>query len=251
MVKKQEIVVQTQSRLTSSPSEMIRLAVSGGADLDKLEKLLAIQERWEATEARKEYHQAMSDFKATPPKIEKDKKVGYDGKTGGRVSYSHASLANVTDKINEALSKHGLSASWRTKQNGKIEVTCRITHSKGHSEETMLSADADTSGSKNSIQALGSTITYLERYTLLALTGLATFDMDDDGKGKNSEDVEKIGDKELHSLRDQFIALDVKEGKFISYMGIEKLEDMPLSDYPKANAALEAIRTAKKDKVAK
>lgn len=250
MVKKQEIVVQKKSDgVISSPAEMIRLAVSGGADLDKLEKLLAIQERWEAGEARKAYHQAMSDFKATPPKIEKDKKVGYDGKTGGRVSYSHASLANVTDKINEALSHHGLSASWRTKQNGKIEVTCRITHSKGHSEETMLSADADNSGSKNSIQALGSTITYLERYTLLALTGLATFDMDDDAK--SAEEVEKIGDKELHSLRDQFIALDVKEGKFISYMGIEKLEDMPLSDYSKAQAALEAKRTAKRDKVAK
>jgi len=85
-------------------------------------------------------------------------------------------------KITAELSKHGLSASWRTEQNGQIKVTCRISHSMGHYEETSLSADADTSGSKNAIQAVGSTITYLERYSLLAITGLATEDQDNDGE---------------------------------------------------------------------
>jgi hypothetical protein len=51
----------------------------------------------------------------------------------------------------------------------------------GHSERTTLSATADTSGSKNSIQAIGSTVTYLQRYTLLAAVGLAAGG-DDDGQ---------------------------------------------------------------------
>ena len=171
--KKQELVKSKGNVPVNSPAEMIKMAVTGKADLDKLEKLLAIQERWDANEAKKAYHVAMAQFKANPPKIDKDKTVSFSTTTG-KTSYDHASLANVTEKISEALSKCGLSASWKTQQNGNILVTCKITHVKGHSEETTLSAPADTSGSKNAIQAIGSTITYLERYTLLALTGLAT-----------------------------------------------------------------------------
>lgn len=149
-----------------------------GMDVGKLKELLDVQERWEAMEAKKAYVQAMSAFKANPPEIIKDKTVGYKD-----VKYKHASLHNVTTKINSELSKHGLTASWVTSQdNGSIKVTCKITHIMGHSEETCLSAPPDATGSKNAIQAIASTVTYLERYTLLALTGLATADQDDDGK---------------------------------------------------------------------
>lgn len=219
-----------------SPADLISEAVKGGADLDKLERLLGMQERWDANEAKKAYHFAMSEFKANPPKIEKDKKVGYKTTTGGNVGYSHASLANVTEKINKELSKYGLSASWKTQQNGSISVTCKITHVRGHSEETTLSALADSSGSKNSIQAIGSTITYLERYTLLALTGLATFDMDDDAK---SADVEYITEKQQHEIRDLLIGLNQAEEGFCKYLKIESIEKMPKEKYQQAKIAIE------------
>ena len=228
----------------NSPAEMIRLAVSGGADLDKLEKLLTLQERWEAGEARKAYNKAMSEFKANPPKIDKDKKVGYMSKMGGKVGYSHASLYNVVDKITAELSKHGFSASWKTQQNGKIIVTCRITHSLGHSEETSLSADADTSGAKNAIQAIGSTISYLERYTLLAATGLATYDQDNDGIVEEP----KVDENKIKILKDLLASLQVDEAKFLEYMEVEKVEDIPASQYSKAKIALEAKKKGKEAK---
>ena len=176
-VEKQKTLVKTES---SSPAEIIASAIAGGADLEKLKGLMELQERWEGNEAKKEYHKAMAAFKANPPEINKDKQVSYNTNKG-KTEYKHASLANVCNKINSELSKHGLSASWTTKQNGSIAVTCKITHIKGHSEETTLAAGADATGSKNSIQAIGSTITYLQRYTLLSLTGLATSEQDDDG----------------------------------------------------------------------
>jgi len=241
-------VMKPESNL-SSPAEMIRAAITERTDLDKLEKLLILQERFEANEARKAYHKAMALFKANPPKIEKDKKVGY--KTdAGNVGYSHASLYNVTDKINSALSKFGLSATWNTKQNGAILVTCRITHEQGHSEETTLSAAADTTGSKNAIQALGSTISYLERYTLLALTGLATHDIDDDGKTAGAF-VKVIGDKELHFIRDNLIALNSTEKQLCAYLKIEKLEDLLMSEYQKAVVAIEQKKKLAKKVVVK
>lgn len=226
------------------PAEMIKEAVAKGADLDKLEKLLELQERWERNEARKSYHEAMSAFKGDPPKIDKDRKVAYST-SKGPVSYKHATLANVTEKINLALSKFGLSASWSTdQQNGHITVTCKITHAQGHSEQTSLWADADMSGSKNPIQAVGSTISYLERYTLLALTGLATYDQDDDGLSAAPQE-EKISDKQLHTLRDQLVELNIKEEKLTKFLGVEKLEDLPISQFQKASHALETKRKAK------
>ena len=228
---KEVAIVRTNG---NTPQDMIRLAVDKGTDLTKLRELLEIQKDWEANEARKAYHEAMAGFKANPPKINKDKKVGYKTSTGN-VGYSHASLANVTEKINSELSKYGLSASWTTKQNGAIAVTCKITHKQGHSEECTLSAPSDTSGSKNAVQAIGSTMTYLERYTLLALTGLATFDQDDDGQAVVTE---FISEKELSQLLDLIADKEVTLDKFLEYLKIESLERMPKSKYVQAFTAL-------------
>lgn len=225
---------------TQAPSSLIALALDKGADastLEKLEKVLELQERWEANEARKAYHEAMAKFKANPPEIEKDKKVSYRA-GAGMTEYTHASLANVTRKINEGLSKHGLSASWNTRQdNGTVTVTCKVTHELGHSEATSLTASPDTSGSKNPIQAIGSTVAYLERYTILALTGLATQDMDDDAR---SATVEYITDKQLSSIVDMINSKEADEKKFCQFMGVESLDKIPASDFNKAMAALKS-----------
>lgn len=226
----------------NNPMGIIQSALNGGADLDELEKLLTLKERWEQNEAKKAYHKAMAKFKENPPRIEKDVTVGYSTQKG-KVGYSHASLANVVDKITAELSKYELSASWKVQQNNSVTVTCIITHSMGHSEETALTADADTSGSKNSIQALGSTITYLERYSILALTGLAAHGMDNGGAGAEEE---KIGDKEMHAIRDLLISIDAKEGPILKFLKIENLEDMPKADYKKAISAIEAKKSESK-----
>lgn len=235
MEKKNEIQLQEEKKV-GMPADLIREAIQGNANLEQLEKLLSLQERFEANEAKKAYNRAMAEFKTNPPKINKDKSVSYK-----EVHYHHASLANVTEKINEALSQHGLSASWSTHQNGQICVTCKITHVGGHSEQTTLSAPADASGSKNSIQAIGSAITYLQRYTLLALTGLATYDQDDDSVGA----VEKISADQLSELFDMMNDVDADEEKFCKYLGINTLEDLPAKDFQKAKTALIAKRSKK------
>lgn len=215
-----------------TPNEMIRLAIEQGADLEKLEKLLDIQERWEANQAKKAYVAAMAAFKENPPKIDKDKVVSHSG-----MSFKHASLANVTSKINEALSQHGLSASWKTTQSDqKITVICKITHDMGHSEETSLSAPADDSGKKNTIQAIGSTITYLERYSLLALTGLATEEQDDDGEGS----TEVISEKQLSELCDLLDSIDEPHSNLAKFMGVDDIENIRADEFQKAKAAVEA-----------
>ncbi len=166
---------------TMTPVDLISIAVQRGDDLAKIEKLMELQEHWEAGQAKKAYIKAMAAFKTNPPEILKQTKVSYSTNKGV-TSYDHASLDHVATEINKSLSKYGLFASWSQDQTeGLIKVTCKICHEDGHSEETSLSAASDLSGGKNAIQGLGSTITYLQRYTILALTGLAAKGMDSDG----------------------------------------------------------------------
>ena len=224
--------------ISQSPAAMIMSLMEKSKDIDfeKIEKFLDIQKKWEENNARKAYHLAMSEFKANPPDIEKDKKVKYKT-NAGETAYNHASLGNVTEKINSALSKYELSAGWLTKQEGSnVTVTCRISHSLGHSEETSLTAAPDASGGKNTIQALGSTISYLQRYTLLALTGLATHEMDDDGK--TSEPVAYISDKQRSTIVDMIQATETDEKKFLKYMDVEEVGKIKECDFEKAMVPL-------------
>lgn len=157
----------------TTPATLLQMAVEQGADIDKLEKLMALQERWEASEAKKAYVKAMAGFREECPAI---------SKTRTAHNSMYAGLAETIDTIKKFLSDYGLSHTWRTDQSeGRIAVTCCVTHIMGHQECTTLEGPPDTSGSKNNIQAIGSTIAYLERYTLFAILGLASSDMDSDG----------------------------------------------------------------------
>lgn len=175
---------------SATPMALLAIAMSQNADIDKLKALMELQERWEANEARKAFTKALAEFKANPPQVTKNKHAGYDGKTSGRVDYDYASLDNVTESIQQGLSKYGLAHRWNVEQGqGVIRVTCILTHEAGHSEKVTMEGLADATGSKNAIQSIGSTVTYLERYTLLAATGLAAGGQDDDGRGGKTNGV--------------------------------------------------------------
>jgi hypothetical protein len=162
------------------PLAMAMQAMKAGMSIADMRAMLDLQKDWEANEARKAYVQAMADFKRSPPEIFKRKEVAFSG-----TQYMHATLGDVTAAIMQALAEHGISHRWDTvQQDARIIVTCTLTHKLGHSEATTLEGAPDDSGKKNRIQQVASTVTYLQRYTLLAATGLATKDMeDDDGRG--------------------------------------------------------------------
>lgn len=172
--------VAQQSSGAVTPAELLRYALDSGADLDRLEKLMDLQERHEANQARKAFADDMARFKEHPITIIKDKTVDY-GEGAKRTIYDHATIGNVVEKIVPALAQYGFSHRWDLEQNnGQVIVTCVITHKLGHSQSTTLMAAPDASGGKNGIQSVISAKTYLERHTLLAATGLATKDQEDD-----------------------------------------------------------------------
>lgn len=221
-----------------TPMAMLQIAIERGADIAMLEKLMALQERWEATEARKAFVAAKAAFTAERPTIIKNKHVGFTSRrTDSSTDYDHATLDNVCDVIGPALSRHGLSHSWETSQNeGKIRVTCILTHERGHSERVWLEAGADTSGNKNSIQAVGSAVTYLSRYTLLAITGLATKGQDDDARLRGYGDPISAAQKEEIVALLQETNSDVP--KFLAYIGATSVDEIPAAKFNQARDAL-------------
>ena len=216
-----------------SASDAVRYALKQeGVTVDQLEKLLIIEERYKAGQAKQAFHKAVAAFKANPPKITKDK-------ANKQYNSMYTTLGNLVNTVNPELSKQGLSANWEIEQNSIIKVTCILTHMLGHSEKTSAQAPADTSGAKNAIQQIKSTITYLKAVTFESITGLASTDanLDDDGAGHG---VTYIDDKQLSQLRDMVNAKEANEAKFCAYLKVESLEKLPAKDFTKAVAAINA-----------
>ncbi len=181
--------LQTTPEKSVNTLQMISDAISNGMTMEHIEKFMELHERNEANEAKKAYHKAFAAFKANPPTIIKDMKVSHAAK-GGQKKYNHASIGNVVSSIIEGLGEHGLSHHWPlTQSKDEITVECILTHELGYSEKTSLTAPPDPSGGKNTIQSIASTVTYLQRYTLLSITGMATSEMDDDAKGNDPKRI--------------------------------------------------------------
>lgn len=163
---------------TAGPMGNALAFLKAGGTIDQMRDILALQREFEAGEAKKSFVAAMAQFKKNPPKILKDKRVYFDAKNGGAATdYWHATLGNVAEAIIEGLATVGISHSWNPQRKGdRVHVTCTLTHEQGHSESVELDGPLDSSGNKNNIQQAMSTATYLSRYTLLMITGLAVKD---------------------------------------------------------------------------
>lgn len=164
-----------------TPMQMIERALDSGAPVETLEKLMALQERWEANQGRKAFDDAMSDLRGQIKPIIK-RREGHNNKYEG--------LTDIAAVVDPLLAPLGLSYRWNVaEREGRVYVTCIVTHRDGHREETTLSAPPDKSGSMNAIQGVGSSVTYLQRYTLKAALGLAAGE-DNDGNAPSKAEPE-------------------------------------------------------------
>jgi hypothetical protein len=226
----------------ATPMEMIGRAVASGASVETMEKLLALQERWEANEARKSFVSAIAAFKANPPAILRNRHVEFETRGGGKTSYSHATLDNVCDAIGASLASHGLSWRWETEHldQGIIRVTCILTHVGGHSERTALQASPDASGGKNPVQAVGSTVTYLQRYTLLAATGIAVQGQDDDAA--TAMGAKSISMDQVAEIQDGLAEVNADVAAFCAWLRVGSLAEITEAQFPAAMNAISAKR---------
>lgn len=196
-------------------------------DLERLQKLFEMKKEFDAIEARKAFDDAMADAGGELKPIVKRQ----EAEAGTNRARKYEDLGDIDEVARPILAKHGLSYSHSARQDDKgLTIICRVRHRAGHFELTELTAPHDPSGGKNAIQALGSTATYLQRYTLRLALSIATTKGDLDGAAVDASATV------TPEQRDQIIAMAEEIGgdtlpRLCTWKGVDSVADIRASDF--------------------
>ena len=169
-----------------------RLAANPDVPVEKLERLIAMQERINGHNARADFYSAFAAMQGELPTISEKGEIVVNGQLRSK----YARNEDIQEAVRPVLQRHGFALTFRNEfKDGLLKVTGVLAHRSGHSEQDEFVAKADDSGSKNAIQALGSTRSYGQRYTTVALLNIVTRGEDDDAAkaGRKSDAAEPAG----------------------------------------------------------
>jgi hypothetical protein len=218
----------------TNPLAILAAAVERGADPDQLEKLLALQERYERNEAAKAFADALTTFQSKCPTIRKNRTATI---TGSRSSYSYnfASYDDVMRQITGLLTECGLALSFSTENQDKgIRVTLKIRHGT-HVEPHTLDVPVPAM-SVNDTQRYGAALSYAKRYALCAALNIVVSDEDDDAQSA----VEPISDEQARELEAFIDEHDIDQAAFLNWIDVGTIADIPAHRLDNAWAGLRA-----------
>lgn len=224
----------------AAPMDIVRAALATG-NIEMYREAVALAKEMDAIAARKAFDNAMADAKAAIPTIRKNREVAAPDKGEKKgPKYRFEDLAEIARTIDPILGEHGLSYRFKVSSeiNQPIRVTCIVSHRAGHFEETTLTAGRDDGPGRNAIQQIGSTITYLQRYTLKAALGLAA-SQDDDGRTSEPEaepevytpPADSITQEQADELRDALENKGISRKAFLQWAGQKRIEDIPAAQF--------------------
>lgn len=161
-----------------------RLALSPSCDMDKLERLIALQERMEAKLALEAFNASFAQMQCEMPSVEKRTENTHTKK-------KYADLDDINDKVRPVMAKHGFGVSFKIQTHEKfVTVTGILMHRNGHREETSMELPRDEGAGRSIVQAVGSTTTYGKRYVMCALLNITSGDdNDNDGYRDKSQEA--------------------------------------------------------------
>jgi hypothetical protein len=237
-----EVVESVPTKVMKSPIEMASALIEQKVDPSFVEKMLELQIKHEENEAKKAFHKAMAAFKIGCPDVEKDMH-------NAQYNSYYTSLGKLVSTISPHMSKHGLTHEWsqETLENNSIKVTFTVTHELAFSKSNSFTAPPDTSGKKNPIQQMRSTVTYLKSITFESGMGLASTEasISDDG---NKSHTKPIGDdtviskEKLDKLRLKMKEKGVTEETIIREFGKKNMWTLTYGNYKTAINKLEKTK---------
>ena len=146
-------------------------AAESHIDAEKLGQLIAAEERRQSRDAAIAYAGAMAKMAGVLPVIEENGVLRH----GDKIVGGYALWEDINDAIRPILLRFGFALSFRVNQDGPdITVTAALMHKAGHTETASLRLPPDPSGEKNSVQAVGSTVSYGKRYAACALLNITS-----------------------------------------------------------------------------
>lgn len=223
-----------------TPMGLIAAAVENGADPDKLEKLLALQERWEANQAEKAFAAAMNAAQQDMPAVARDAE---NKQTHSR----YALLETVQRACKPVYEKHGFSLSFGEAdctREGYKRTTCEVRHAAGACHAYHLDLPVDGIGPKgnaiggmNAVQGCISTTSYAQRRLVCMIFNVTIGGEDDDGNGPTACIT---GDQiaELNGIMDRIHPDDNPLAGLLKWAGIESLDKLPAAKFETAKRAL-------------
>ena len=213
-----------------------RVAMDPNSDLAKLERMLELKEKLDAQNAKAAFARAFAEASAKFPTIPLNG-MGHNNKP-------YALLKDITAMTRPVLSGHGLALSFPIDVGSEIVVTAELMHEAGHSKSTSIALPRETSGSKNAVQAVGSTQTYGQRYTAQAILGLSLGE-DTDDDGAKAAGPETVSAEQYVALRDKAAEAGVDEAKICLAAGVSDLQQFPASQFDSAMKRLARNAEAK------
>lgn len=214
-----------------------RAATDPNVDVDKMERLFALQSQMMDREAARAFADAMSSAQAEIEPVARDKR---NNQTGS----DYAKLESIAKSIQPIIAKHGFSLSFGTDdcpREGFHRVTCDVMHRDGHTVRRHADLPADSAGIKGQVNktpmhAFGSTMTYGRRYLTLLIFNIST--ADDDGNAAG--DGPTITVDQFQSLREKIETAGADEAKMCTHFKIGELHELPQMKYGQADALLDA-----------
>lgn len=214
-----------------------RAAINPDIDVTKMMALLDMQERIMAKNAESAFNDAMTRLQEAMPRITKDGNIEFVDNKNNHRKTPFATYENIDKAIRPLMIAEGFSIAFNSEW-GESGATIHATlsHRDGHSRKASIRLPLDSSGSKNSLQAMGSTISYGKRYLVTMMLNIVTEGEDNDG-----DDAHQFIDTEQAATLDTMI-LETKANRasFLKYIGAESVQKILASDYQKALNALKA-----------
>jgi len=214
-----------------------RAAKDPSIDVGKLDHLMKMYERIEAAASRRSYDACMSEMQPELPVIGERGQIVVKEKGTEKViqTSGYAKWEDINEVIKPVLGKYGFAITFRTgtATDGKVTVTCICSHRDGHREETTMTLMHDSTGSKNSVQAIGSSTTYGKRYSACAMLNITTRGQDNDGQ--TIEDPNDwITAEQVASLNVLMDDAGVNREKFLDHLQIDTLAHLPAKRHAEA-----------------
>ena len=211
-----------------------KIATNPESDIAKLDKILDMQERIMDKQAKQEFAVALSDMQSAIPVIAEDSKA--------HQGVRYAKLDAIVSKVRPVLAEFGFSVAFKIDQSqaGLITIEAILTHRNGHSESTAITLPHETSGSKNAVQAIGSTTTYGKRYTICSLLNIATGE--DDDANSYQTPVDYITEEQVANIEALITELGRKKEDFAKFMKVPAIAYLPSHLYSVAINKLEMSR---------
>jgi len=223
-------------------NNLITLALEKGSNLENLEKLLAIKERFEANQARKVYAQ---DFAKAQSEIEPVIKKAVNPQTHSK----YALLENINEVIKPIYTKYGFSVTFNeidSPSSDYIRLLACVKHYMGHAEEYRYDSPFECTGLKGNsnmtkTHGKASAVSYGRRYLLCMIFNISTVDID----GIIPKEENKIDKNKIELIEKLIKESNINKIKFLEYLEVDSIENIPVSKFLKAKLALEQKRQNK------